>query len=519
MATNVIEVLEHSEVPSLVDERPARLDAYAVLLVFVTILAAILRIHGIASKSFWMDEGMSVEYARLPWKIFLRTLWSREANMALYYVLLRYWMLLGRSDGFLRGVSALFSIATVPVFYALGRRLFNRQTAILAAFLLAIHAYHIRYAQEARSYAMVVFLSVVASWLLVRNVQEPSSSHWGAYTAVCVLAVYTHFYAGLVVVAHLAAMACLPRKSIPWTTVARHLLWFAGGVAPIAIFVIRTGTSPIGWVPPINGDILRRFGFDIAGNYGRPLLILSILAIGIALQEARRKWLARDNSRETWRYLFLFSWLCVPIAIVAAASQVRPLFLTRYMNPCLPALVLLVAAGVMALRPRVFGWIFLSAISLCSILGTVSYYQQDFDVSRQNWRAAADYVFLHAQPGDSIYFYQGGAQPPFDFYYRWQKNPAPIWPKSLNASYATEGNHVDYELIPGTESRASSPIGDRVWLVLLLPPGPNGLPDRTGAKIRDWFATGRHRVDVQRLYPIDILLLARTSNDDAGSTR
>src|SRR5271156_1980577 len=101
MATHTIDVLPAKEGPSGVRERRARIDGYAFSLVLITLVAAGLRIHAIASKSFWLDEGISVEIARLPWQQFLFVLRHREANMALYYLLLRVWLAMGSSEGFI----------------------------------------------------------------------------------------------------------------------------------------------------------------------------------------------------------------------------------------------------------------------------------------------------------------------------------------------------------------------------------------------------------------------------------
>src|SRR5271154_4321035 len=73
----------------------------AVLVGSVTFFAAILRLHALTAKSFWLDEGISVEIARLPWAQFLFVLRHREANMALYYLLLRVWLAMGSSEGFI----------------------------------------------------------------------------------------------------------------------------------------------------------------------------------------------------------------------------------------------------------------------------------------------------------------------------------------------------------------------------------------------------------------------------------
>ncbi len=82
------------------------------LLVLIAGLAAVLRFHSLAAKSFWFDEGVSVAIARLDWYNFARILWRREANMSLYYFLLHFWLYFGGSEFFVRALSVLFAVAS-----------------------------------------------------------------------------------------------------------------------------------------------------------------------------------------------------------------------------------------------------------------------------------------------------------------------------------------------------------------------------------------------------------------------
>jgi hypothetical protein len=65
---------------------------------------ALLRFHALAAKTFWFDEGVSVGIAGLDWYNFVRILWRREANMSLYYLLLRPWLHFGNSESFVRSL-------------------------------------------------------------------------------------------------------------------------------------------------------------------------------------------------------------------------------------------------------------------------------------------------------------------------------------------------------------------------------------------------------------------------------
>ena len=494
----------------------------AILATFVTLLAAFLRMHALTAKSFWLDEGISIDIARLPWPRFLHAMWSGEANMALYYLVLRFWLIFGSSEGFVRGLSVLFSVATVPVVFFLGARLFSRRVGLLAALLLAINAYHIRYAQETRSYAMVVFFAVLATWLLAKNLQEPSSAHWGIYAAVCAMATYSHFYAVLLVPAQAISLLSWRRDEIPWRKLVGSFLAFGVMIVPIAVFVsaiyvLKTGAPPNLWFTPLQPDSLVLLGIDFSGVYGRLLLSLHVLAMGIAALGAARVRRGGDQTSEAWGYTLLFSWLVAPVVMVVTVSLVKPLFVPRFLSFCLPALLLLVAVGISRLRPAVLSWGLFVAISICSIMADIRYYQYDFEMRRQDWRAVTSYVFEHAQPGDSIFFYHSGGEAPFA-YYSWKQNSASLRPKTLNEHWLKTGNSQDpfgpkpedLVAVPGTDLRAAPPAGSRVWFVSMFLDGSWREAD-TGTAVGKWLSNGRHQVDAQEFTSLSVALFDRNA--------
>jgi uncharacterized membrane protein len=108
-------------------------------LILLLAAAAAVRFLHLASKPFWFDECFSVEVARIGWRDFLRLLWWREANMSLYYVLLRTWLHLGQSEFFIRSLSALIAAGTLPAIYWLVRVLYNRRVALICAALFSFN--------------------------------------------------------------------------------------------------------------------------------------------------------------------------------------------------------------------------------------------------------------------------------------------------------------------------------------------------------------------------------------------
>jgi mannosyltransferase len=486
------------------------------LLALITLAATFLRLHGLTAKSFWLDEGIGIEIVRLNWTQFLHVIWSSEANMALYYLLLKFWMMMGDSEGFIRGLSILFSVATVPLIYSLGARLFGQRAGLLAALLLGINAYHIRYAQDARSYAMFVFFAVLATWLFMRNLQKPSSAQWELYGFVCALTAYCHFFGAMLVPAHVIPLLFWRKNQIPWRKFTRGLLIFGAMTVPIVIFVLKTGLSPISWAPPMNFDSLLAFGVIFSGNDGRLLLALNVIAIGIALIMARRT--SKSNGRKSSNrgYTIIFSWLITPLAMVAACSLIKPMLVPRFLIFCLPALLLLVAAGISQCRPAALAWGLGIAITVCSMFGDINYFLYDLEGNRQDWRSLTSYVIEHSRPGDSIFFFYAAGEAPFDYYCSRHK-PGVLRPKSLQENWMKAENRLDLPnsdseyltTVPETNLRAFQPAGRRVWLVLMSLSGNKQEAD-TAMAIANWLSIGRHRVDTQVHSPLVVFLYDRT---------
>jgi mannosyltransferase len=386
----------------------------AILAVIVAI-GAVLRFHALGQKSVWVDEGVSIELARLGWYDFIRIVWRHEGNMLLYHLLLRPWLWFGSSEAYIRSLSVLFTLATLPAVYVLGRRLFDSRSGLIAAFLLALNAYHVRYAQEARSYALYPLLCVLSSVYFLRCLEEPSHENRLRHVVASASAVYTHFFAGLLAIAQWLSLRFLDRPEVE-LQMKENWRRLAIAVAPIALFILTTGTGVVRWIPRPGLSYLGYGGLFLTGNGGIYLAGIYVVACIAAIAPAFRGRFTPRVAFEAWRYRFLLLWLLFPIIFVFLISQLKPFFLTRYFIFTLPALVLLAAAGLARLRNR---WLLAGALlvfAILSIRGVTSYYEQDFDIAREDWRSATRYLLAHAQPGDAVLFHQPIGRMPYEYY-------------------------------------------------------------------------------------------------------
>ena len=455
---------------------------------FLSAVALAIRLWCLACKAFWFDECFSVEISRISWSNFLHLLWWREANMSLYYLVLRLWLHLGDGPFFIRSLSALIGAATVPAVYWLAQILYDRRVALIAAALFAFNAYDVRYSQEARSYALFVLLAATSAGFLVSWLREPTTRSRRAYIVFSILAVYAHFYALLLIAVQWMAVRFKADVDDHISTGFRSA-WITIGIAvsPLLIFVAKTGAGPIKWIQrPGFRDLLQFFEHFSGSNHWESLAAVTV-SCGLAVAPFTKRLFQRKQGWEIWRCQFLLMWLFLPIVLTVVLSFARPVFLPRYMIFCLPPLVILASAGISRLRRA---WAVSTAVIAVLILasqGILFVYAQDFDTERDASGDATNFILDHTRPGDAILFHIAETRIPYEFFrslragentaspkYKGQLGPEILFPN--------HGPGLDYRDFTGKPTadfvRSAGAQYPRVWVVLMNN-GPAANPDPT----------------------------------------
>ena len=343
-----------------------------------------LVVWSLGDRSLWFDEAYTVgtvdrSFGDALWRI---NHW--ELNQAPFYALMTVWHRLGDGDAFLRLPAAAFAVATVPAMYVLGRRLVDPWVGALAAGVVAGHALLLDLAQQVRGYSLATLLVVVATLLLLRVVERPSTRSVVAYAVVASVAVYAHVLALLVVAAH--GLCLLGVRTVP-----RRLLLLGAGVgavvlAPLGVYLVTRDGDPLYWVGGQTRSDLEVLA-DVAGGGWRHLLVLGgLAALGAAFAR-------------TWRTLLPVLWLAVPTLFVLVSTwTVKPLLVSRFLVVVVPALALLVAMGVRRLPPA-GAVVAVSALAVVSVQGI-----QDREAlgNVEEWRQAVSSVEASVRPGDDV---------------------------------------------------------------------------------------------------------------------
>lgn len=471
-----------------------------VLLGVALLGAGILVRLQLGSKSLWLDEAFSVAMARLPWADFWPALPLMEGNMALYYALLHVWTsVLGFSDGAVRSVSAVAAVASLPFVFLIGRRLFGPVVGGIAALLLGTNAFFIQYAQEARGYALALLLVSAATWLLQRALDEPSRVRWLAYALVAAASFYAHVFTGFVLVAHLTTALMWPGRRLP--RVPPFVL--VGAITfPMSWFILTREGSVAGWVAPPDTDVVVAALSALAGHQSGALPIAYASLVLVALASWARLFATHRVGR---RHVLVAAWAALPIlGSLAVSLTVKPVFVDRFLIVALPAVVLLVAVGLVQLRSRfvvVAGVVLMLALSA----GGLRYWYADY--AKEEWRGAVQHLAAYGQPGDAAVFFPQVVRLAVDHYVR-QSGVAERMPRSVvpDRSYGSYFQGLTPE--SGVADALARDDAPRLWLVYRYG-GPTA-DDWEYAAIQRHLQDGRYRLESHVfLTHIQIMLFTR----------
>jgi mannosyltransferase len=363
---------------------------------------------GLASRSLWMDEAMTVGATRN----LLEALVSEGSSMGPYFALLRPWSEISTATWWLRVPSLLFAVATIPVTFAIGRRIGSRRFATIAAALLATSWLWLRYGQEARAYSMVMLVGAVSWYALVRAVQvgiDGDRRWWRLYAAASVLAVLTHGLGILQLGAQLALLLVIPDWSA-WVKRAMPVV-VACGLAMMAMILPGAVVAPQ-WVEPLSLAQLHQLLAQFTGPTTVAQVALGLLVLVGAVLRLRRVH-RRPADVDEWLHLLPVGWAVLPIVGLIVLSVKDPVLVPRYVIGTAPAVALLGATALDAISSRALRTVAIVATLALLLAGQASWLREAHD----DFVGPADHIAAEAEPGDGLFLPNPFVRPQLD--YQW----------------------------------------------------------------------------------------------------
>ena len=384
-------------------------------------LAYAQRVIGLDFQSLWRDEVDAIRFASRPLGDLLRAFLSPGQNGPLYHLLLHPWLsLAGRSEFALRFFSAAFGVLAVPLAYRLARRLFPRlpSIALVTVLLVATSPYLVWYGQEGKMYALVVALVLLSMERYLAAVEQGGWPRWLAYVLVTSLAYYVHLIAALIVPAQVILFPFILRRPdrkarwIPWLA---SLAALAVPYLPLLAWqlpLLREPASTGYLFVPLHGMLFSLWvSYSLGVVQGTALWPLSLF-LGLLLA-AMLLWKRRGSGLAPLGVLL--AWLLVPPLGFFLITLIRPLYTARYLIFVLPAYLLLLAAGLIAVARRSRLLAGLVLLALLAVNGRGVWLQARTPL-KTDFRAASDYLARRLAAGDLILFHIPYGRYSFDYY-------------------------------------------------------------------------------------------------------
>lgn len=455
---------------------------FGLSLSLLALFTLLLNVHGSDQFPFWSDEAYTTLAVRAhTWSDFLQVNLRNEETPPLYFALLRLWSAAwGDSrEGTLRLFSALCLAAAIPVVGWLGQQLWDRQVGLLGALLLAANPFAHYYGQEARAYTLTLLLAALLFVATIRYIRRPSSTRWSIYVLTGILALYTNYFAvfALSGTGILGLVLARQRRATLYSWIFAHLvialawlLWL-----PSLRYQMAVSTSTLApegrsaWQQYLLALLVLGGSFPDSSALGSTLIVLIAATLPLALLRVLR-------STHIEQRLFALATIVVPMIGVVLLFAGDGQFSPRYMVICLPAYVLILAAGLAS----PWRWAHISRTLLAIIVVLSAFYSLRHEQNPRReggWDQIARIVEAEALPGDAVFFAPPWSQAAFTVQY--QGMPPPLFGAEDFAGYYFERGNSFGQDIDLAELETHLDRGQRAWIVWdriyahrpLLPPG------------------------------------------------
>ena len=329
--------------------------------------------YEIGGPSLWRDEAYTKDAITRSVSQIFALLGHQDAVHGAYYILMHVIAAAaGTSAVALRFPSLCAMVIATAFTAAIGRRAATLAlapdagresrldipalTGLLSGMVFATAPYMTYYAQMARSYAIVTMFATIATYLLIRAYPDGRWRWWAAYAAAVALTGLFNLFGLLILAAHGVTLlltdargAAADGRAAQGRRIGRiPLRWLAASAAAVIVLgplldVAHREQKQIAWVTRPDFRTIEKLVSDFAGSRALvlPFALLALAGIAAAC--------LADNWRPLNPAAIALPWLVVPPFLLIGGSFIKPVYVERYVEFCLPALAILVGAGLVGL--------------------------------------------------------------------------------------------------------------------------------------------------------------------------
>jgi len=426
----VAEVAERSQQaePAGSDRRSGRVIPGWLVIAVPAVFAFVFSGFDLGSPTMWRDEAYTKDAISRSLPHLFAMLANMDAVHGAYYVILHFFAeIFGTSATALRFPSLCAMAVATAFTAAIGRQgarmagsPWPDATGLIAGLVFATAPFMTYYAQMARPYAIVTMFATIASYLLLRAIRDGGRRWWIGYAVAVACTGLFNTFGLLLLPAHALTVLAIAPWSRTWLR-RTALPWLAAGAVAAVVLIPLLAISfrergQISWLTKPDLHTIKILVTDFAGSRLLlvPVALLALAGLAAGLSDGR--------FRRMSPAALALPWLVVPPLVLLAVSLAKPIYNPRYVEFCLPALALLVAAGVVAIArvaartiaPAGLGplsrdtaaWVpsGVVVLALAAMLIPPQHAIRQSTARPDNLRLASAIVASNEQPGDVVFY-------------------------------------------------------------------------------------------------------------------
>lgn len=405
------------------------------LLLAIFLVGMALRLYRLDAKTLWTDEMITAARSQLDLRSIVQLQVESAGHPPLLYLVTHFFFwCAGKHDFVVRMQAVLFGSLSVLLTFKVGEILWSREEGLVAALLLAVNAYHVQYSQEARHYALMIFLALLSLIFLVKALQKKQMRLWIAFAVCTSLSLYNHYFAFLLLPAEVIfGIWMITENWLSYTPSRAHGVQVDDSRGPptaarqllmLSVSLLLVGLSYLPWVPVLQAQFPKNVQSQVVGA-ATPAAFESSLSF---LRSVLVAYSGGGAATFLWVALFVFAlatcrwkrialvavWVGTPFVFLSAV-QTTHFVHPRYVLLVLPLYLLAIAKGLTAVAgvarrwpcsAKVHGHGLAVVVSALTMLAVATFslvpLRAHYGSTRPDWRSAAEYLKENFAPGQLI---------------------------------------------------------------------------------------------------------------------
>ena len=385
-----------------------------ILIILFIIFAAnfILRLILISDSNLWYDEVFSVYQSQKDISL-IKEISRSDIAPPFYYYILHFWMqLFGIGENSVRILSILFMSIAAAFLFFMAYKYFGFDTAIFTSVLFFSSNQIFFYAQEARTYSLLILLAIVSSHLFFKLIDKPKIIYVLLLGVINWAAVYSHYFFILLIAIQLGISIVSGKgKTVIYfiLSIIITLIIFNTWLLRIKEVVIHGSTTSFDSTPTIS-DFLSIL-FELLN--GKLVFIILIIPFVIGVYFFLKKISFRNDYSIIIKLTYLIAWGFLPLIFVFATGSKGIMFIPRYFLFSIPGILILFSFFILQIhKKRIVIYSLIALIGLCSLFSIQYKISKGYD-----FRGTSSFIKSIKDENTLVILEIAGTYPGFTYYF------------------------------------------------------------------------------------------------------